>query len=711
MKRRINFVWSFAVFAAALCVSATHAGEKIDFGHDVLPIFTERCVRCHGAKKQEGGLRLDVRRRALLGGDSGHVIVAKSAAKSELIKRITSNDIAKRMPPGGDPLSAKQVAAIRAWIDAGVPWPDDLAGVEQLDHHWSFRPVKRTEPPAIKNKDRVRSPIDGFVLARLEKEGATLSSEAPRHTLVRRLYLDLLGLPPTPEEVNAFIEDKRADFYERRVDRLLASPHFGERWGRHWLDLARFAESDGYENDRLRPDAWRFRDWVVDAVNRDAPFDEFTRLQLAGDLLPMPSNDAYIAAGFHRNTLWNSAASADKEEFRTRAIQDRADTTSAVWMGLTLGCAKCHSHKYDPISQREYYQLYAFFNNTDNHEIPLPNKKEQILTLRATSRPTHVFQRGNFLQKGDAVTPDTPMFLPKLQTRNKNADRLDLANWLVDPRHPLTARVAVNHFWQHLFGFGLVRSPENFGANGEAPSHPELIDWLASEFVALKWSRKAMLRTIVLSSTYKQSSVFPAPQTKERGTDPDNRLLGRQNRFRVEAEIVRDLALASSGLLDRKLGGPSIVPPFPEGLLAQRFQAEALRMPTKEHHRRGVYIHVQRTLTYPMLAAFDVADGNQPCWRRDRSVTPMQALTLLNDPVFTEAAQALGARLRTQASDRDSRLKLGFQLCLGRSPNARELKVLYELVETQKKPGASDNEVWIGVARTLLNIEEFVTRE
>jgi hypothetical protein len=694
-------------FAAPLA-----AGDNVDFGRDIQPILAERCFRCHGPKKQEGGLRLDVRRRAMVGGDSGPVIVARAAPRSDLLARITSADIARRMPPAGERLTAKQIGLLKAWIENGAPWPDELAGKETFDDHWSFRPVKRPDAPIVKAKERVRNPIDAFILDKLEKHEWTLSREADRRSLIRRLHLDLIGLPPTPEEADAFVKEPRPDAYERLVDRLLASPHFGERWGRHWLDLARFAESDGYENDNLRKDAWRFRDWVIDAVHRDLPFDQFTILQLAGDLLAKPTTDEFIAAGFHRHTLWNSAASADKEEFRTRAIKDRADTTAAVWMGLTLGCAKCHSHKYDPISQREYYQLYAFFNNTDNHDLPLPESKDKIMTLRAATRPTHVHLRGNFLQKGDQVVPATPAFLPPLQARGKTADRLDLANWLIDPRHPLTARVAVNHFWQHLFGYGLVPSPENFGVNGERPSHPELIDWMASEFVRLKWSRKAMLRTIVLSTTYRQTSILaPALAAESAKLDPDNRLLSRQNRYRVDAEIVRDLALATSGLLDRKLGGPSIVPPFPEGLLAQRFQAEALRMPTKEHHRRGVYIHVQRTLTYPMLAAFDVADGNQPCLRRDRSTTPMQALTMLNDPVFTEAAQALGARLRKSNGDRDERLRFGFQLCLGRSPNARELSVLGDLVETHKKLGANEDAIWIGVARTLLNVEEFVTRE
>jgi hypothetical protein len=700
----VRLVAFLCVLAAGLgLVRSARAGDKVEFGRDIRPIFAERCFRCHGPKRAEGGLRLDVRRRAMLGGDTGPAIIARKSDAGELLLRLTSSDRTRRMPPGSEPLTAVQIERIKAWIAAGAPWPDELAGKESFDTHWAFAAVKRPAPP--KN---AAHPIDAFLLARLDKAGLTLSPPAPRHTLVRRLYLDLIGLPPTPAEMDAIVKDERADWYERAVDGLLASPHFGERWGRHWLDQARYAESDGYENDRLRPDAWRFRDWVIDAFNRDLPFDQFTIEQLAGDLLPKATSEEFTAAGFHRHTLWNSAASADKEEFRTRAISDRAETTAAVWMGLTLGCAKCHSHKYDPIAQREYYQLYAFFNNTDNHDAPANDKKAKIMTLRATARKTHVHVRGNFLHKGAEVAPGTPSFLPPLKTASATPDRLDLAKWLVAPEHPLTARVAVNQFWQHLFGQGLVRSPENFGVNGEPPSHPELLDWLASEFMRLKWSRKAMLRTIVLSEAYRQSSRFNEAAEK---TDPENRLLSRQNRFRVDAEIVRDLALASSGLLDRKLGGPSIVPPFPEGLLAQRFEAEALRRPTKDHHRRGVYIHVQRTLTYPMLAAFDVADGNQPCLRRDRSTTPMQALTLLNDPVFTEAARALGARLRKASADRDDRLRLGFQLCLGRTPNERELRVLSDLVADQEKAKASDEAVWTGVARTLLNLEEFITRE
>jgi hypothetical protein len=374
-------------------------------------------------------------------------------------------------------------------------------------------------------------------------------------------------------------------------------------------------------------------------------------------------------------------------------------------MGLTLGCAQCHGHKYDPVAHREYYQLYAFFNRTDNDDVKLADGKAAVATLKEVARPTRVHTRGNFLRPGPEVVPSTPAFLPPLKPRGPSADRLDLARWLVEPSHPLTARVAVNRFWMHLFGVGLVRTPENFGVNGAKPSHPELLDWLASEFVRRGWSRKAMIRLIVTSAAYRQSS------TVRPGQPADNELFARQNRFRVEAEIVRDLALTTSGLLAPAVGGPSIVPPFPDGLLDQKFTNEALKMPGADRHRRGLYIHVQRTLPHPTLAAFDGADGNQPCPRRDRSVTPLQALTLLNDPVFVECARALGERLRVAATSDEERIRFGFEVCVGRRPGDRERKVVTELIAAQRTAGAKDIAVWLGLARVLLNLEEFTTRE
>lgn len=660
----------------------------------VQAFFKDHCVRCHNAKVQKGKFALD---------GLGPKIEGHRSSYTAILERLRERE----MPPKSEPQpDAALVRRVVDWIQEGL--------AAQRDSHWAFQAVIRPPVPKIKGASH---PIDAFILQELASQGLNLSQEAPKDTLLRRLSLDLVGLPPTPGEIDAFLADTSTDAYVKQVDRLMASPHFGERWGRHWLDLARFAESDGYENDKLRPHAWRYRDWVVSAFNKDMPFDQFTIEQLAGDLLPKATTDQQIAAGLHRHTLWNSAASADKEEFRTLAIKDRVETTAAAWMGLTLGCAKCHSHKYDPISQREYYQVYAFFNNTDHKDISLPGGGG-AMTLVHTLRATHVHKRGNFLDKGDEVKPGVPAFLVSLapgaqanapiKGEGPIANRLDLARWLVDPKHPLTARVTVNRDWQMLFGQGLVTTPENFGKSGRPPSHPELLDWLADEFVRLKWSRKALLRTIVTSATYRQSSTHRPDVAK---IDPTNALLARQNRFRVEAEIVRDLALAVSGLLDLKLGGPSIVPPFPEGLLKQDFQSEELRLPTKDHHRRGIYIHVQRTLTHPLLAVFDAADGNQLCIKRDRSTTPMQALTLLNDPVFSEAAQKLGDRLRKVSPDRDERLRSAFRICLGRPPEARELKVLGDLVQAQQKLGAKEESVWTGVARTLINLEEFITRE
>lgn len=729
---------------AALALAAPASG-KVDFAREVYPVLSKQCFSCHGPKRQDGGLRLDVRNRVLAGGDHGRTLVPGKAEESELYRRLVTQDAAHRMPLGAPALPAAQAERIRTWINEGAAWPDTLAGKESFREHWSFRPLKRPPVPGPPETH----PVDAFIRQRLQAKGLSLSPPAERRTLLRRVHLDLTGLPPSPDEVDAFLSDQAPGAYERLVDRLLASPHFAERWGRHWLDLARFAESDGYENDRLRPDAWRFRDWVIDAWNRDLPFDQFTIEQLAGDLLPNATPAQRVAAGFHRNTLWNSAASADKEEFRTLAVKDRVDTTATAWMGLTAGCAKCHTHKYDPLTQKEYYQLYAFFNSTEDDEVAVDGGKAP--TLRTYDRPSYVHVRGNFLQKGEAVAPGTPAFLPPLRPRSDEADRLDLARWLVDPRHPLTPRVAVNFVWQHLFGQGLVPTPENYGLSGQPPTHPELLDYLASVFTApdrsveakkqgtkeekasstpphfhtstlgLRWSMKRLIRLIVTSAAYQQSSAAsPNPQSAIRNpkspsnpqsVDPENRLLWRQNRIRVEAEIVRDLALSASGLLDPKLGGPSIVPPFPEGLLEQQFTNEALKLPGPERHRRGVYIHVQRTLPHPTLAAFDGADGNQTCVRRDRTTTPIQALTLLNNPVFLESARALGERVRKLPGPPEERLRQAFRLCLSRLPTDAELAVLRELLETQQRLGAGEATQWAGVARTIFNLEEFTVRE
>jgi mono/diheme cytochrome c family protein len=703
-------------FVASFAEEREGQGPRVfsatDFAAKVQPLLASRCFSCHGSDAQEGGLRLDIRRLALAGGDSATAIHPGSSERSALIARVVSDDPKNRMPFDDEPLSPDQIQLLRTWIDAGAPWPDELAGHEAAPNHWSFQPIVRPKPPIVEPSSCARTPIDHFVLLQLRQAGLEPSPEAVRRTLIRRLSLDLIGLPPSPEDVQAFVIDPSPDTYERLVDRLLASPHFGERWGKHWLDLARFAESDGYENDGHRPHAWRYRDWVIEAINRDMPFDRFTVSQLAGDLLDDATPQDRVATAFHRNTLHNSAGGADAEEFRTKAVKDRTGVTAAVWMGLTWNCAECHTHKYDPIAQREYYGLYAFFNNADHDQV------EDVPIIKKADRVTNVQVRGNFLELAAVVEPGVPSFLPELKPRQEKADRLDLARWLVSPAHPLTARVAVNHIWQHLFGSGLVPTPENFGRRGESPSHPELLDWLAAEFAglpgddephAIPWSRKSLIRLIVCSSVYRQASVRPEHPP---ATDPDNRLLWRQNRFRIEAETIRDVALATSGLLNRDVGGPSIQPVLPTGLQQlSELKNERFQEASGSPYRRGLYVHMQRTFPYPMFGTFDGPDGNTCIMQRDRSTTPLQALTLLNDPALDESAKAMGQRLINISNDPLRRIDLGFELCLARPPEESERTIIAELIGQMRVAGLDEESIWRGVARTLLNLDETITRE
>ena len=643
----------------------------------------------------------------------------------------------------------------------------------RTEAHWAFKAPQLSPVPAVKNQRWVRNPIDAFILTRLEREDIQPSPEADRATLLRRLSLDLIGLPPTPEQVKAYLTDRGKDAFERVVDGLLASPHFGERWGRHWLDLARYADSSGYQIDRPRPSAWLYRDWVIDAFNRDLPYDQFTINQLAGDLLPSATLEQKTAAGFHRLAMMNHEDGVDAEEFRCKAKVDRVSTTGTAWLGLTVGCAECHNHKYDPISQREFFQLYAFFNNSDEVEVAAPQPADparferghkawadefgrmkveldastktnaaraaelkkslarhrrrepkkaetQAASFReSTNRAmASVHVRGDFLRKGERVIAGTPMVLPALHPRASSADRLDLARWLVQPGHPLTARVAVNHIWQHLFGRGLVATPEDFGTRGEVPSHPELLDWLSVRFSSappegLSWSRKELIRLIVSSAAYRQSSAA-RPESLTR--DPLNTLVARQSRLRTESEIVRDLHLAVSGLLNDDIGGPSFRPYLPEDVKklggAGAFSWTDTEGPEK--YRRGLYIFAQRTVPYPTAMTLDQADSSQSCPRRETSNTPLQALTLLNHGIFVECARVLGKRIVDEAPSTDDRTRLtrAFQICLARSPVEAELSRLQSLLADQRRATrGNESAAWTAVAQVLMNLDEFLTRE
>jgi len=740
--------------AIVLFVLATPA-LAVDYVTGIKPLLKSRCFGCHGALQHEGGLRLDAISLIRAGGDSGALIAEKNSGASLLFQRVSANDPAERMPPEGsgvEPLSAEEVARVREWIDGGAIAPEEPVPPDPREH-WAFKPVKRHAVPA----GSAVHPIDAFVVSRLKEEGLSPGPAADRATLLRRLSFDLLGLPPTPAEVREFVADDQPDAYERLVDRLLASPHFGERWGKHWLDVARYADTDGYSGEQYRPWAWRWRDWVIDSFNADQPYDEFTIDQLAGDLLPEATLDERIATGFHRNALHSRETDADPEEFRVRKVVECVNVTGAAWLGLTVGCAQCHSHKFDPISHNEYFGLYAFFNSTDEVEIPAPLRgdaaafAEASLTLAALPKPeapkegepvpapqtmapvlqqrpelrvTHVQLRGDFLSPGEEVRPHTPAVLPALSS-DSVATRLDLAEWLVSAEHPLTARVAVNRAWQHLFGRGLVRTENDFGTQGSPPSHPELLDWLATELQFNGWSRKQLIRTIVTSHTYRQSAALSDELTER---DPENRLLARQNRIRHEAEILRDAALSSAGLLDTQIGGPSFRPPVPPdagNVVEYRWKSEA----TPDRYRRGVYIVVQRNVQLPFLMTFDAPDGNTFCTRRERSNTPPQALTLLNDPFFFECAAALGRRVVMEAETDDERIALAFLSCASRGPADDERLEFQAFLRDQRRlleerpelatalaagaPAEQAIEValWTSAARVLMNTDEFVCRE
>ena len=1051
-----------AAFSLLLSVPASvRCAEPIDFEKSVRPILQKHCVACHGAKRTESGLRLDRAKRALAGGDQDVAIVPGKPDESPLLMRLRSTGD-DQMPPEGPRVSDHDIAVLSTWIKSGAVWPADSDEDPAYAAHWSWEMLNQPELPQSTEWDT--NFVDVIVRQKLQGQGFQPAEAAERSTLIRRAYLDVTGLPPAPVEWEKWTTDGNGNWYERMVDSLLKSPHYGEHWGRLWLDQARYADSDGYEKDRPRPSAYLYRDWVIDSLNQNMPFDQFSIQQIAGDLLPEATPRMIAATGFHRNTLTNNEGGIDREEDRVKQTVDRLNTTFTVWMGLTVQCAQCHSHKYDPISQQEYYELYAFFNDADESTQVLDPSDEQrravdaakagwsarvaqleqkvesakaeirthqkqreqelrqrfpdgrpspptsglkalltfdgadplavtgapesaarfhgpgtlavgrdaaddsrvgvsfdgsgqhiqldgvprfnadqpftcslwirpednlggLITLidepnrfrgidftnnrgllevhlvdtwpvnaikvtptsarlrtgewqhvlfsydgsrkaagvticingkqaqlkvhfdnltgdfateepwrigrrkagtflkgklddvriydrilseaeiarvmgdnarlaaalrliavdleerteeqedqlldyfvfadqqayslqselktvrenppqverstamvmkqRSTPRETFIHKRGEFLNKGRRVGIGTPDFLPPMKPRGDRPDRLDLAHWMFGPGSSLTARVAVNRIWQAYFGTGLVRTDADFGTQGERPSHPELLDALAIQLRDSGWDLRALHRTILTSSTYRQSSRFRSGLNDR---DPNNRLLGVQKRIRVSAETVRDLALSVSGLLDPKVKGPSVYPPLPAGVIELAFVDVINRGPWKvsegrDRYRRGLYTFFQRTSPYPMLSLFDAPDSNVTCTRRERSNTPLQALTLWNDPVFAEAAAHLASRiLNAEVDDPASvthRIQHAFVLCFARKPSPEEIRAVESLLreseriykadlEAAKKvvgetSGAPDHALslraaWVSVARTLMNLDEFITR-
>jgi hypothetical protein len=1048
------------------CTGEPQSAEKptVDFARDILPIFKERCYECHDARKHQSGLRLDLRAGALRGGESGKAaIAAKDSGNSELLRRVLSTDETEFMPPKGDRLTPAQVKSLRDWIDAGAPWPDEFAGDDAKLRHWAFKPPVGPRLPDVSRaagglgRGWPRNAIDYFILARLSKENLQPSPEADRTTLIRRLSLDLIGLPPTIEEVDAFLSDQSKDAYEKVVERLLNSPHYGERWGRHWLDAARYADSDGFEKDKSRQ-VWFYRDWVISALNRDLPYDRFIIEQLAGDLLPRATQEQIVATGFLRNSMINEEGGVDPEQFRMEAMFDRMDAIGKGILGLTIQCAQCHDHKFDPLTQSEYYRLFAFLNNdheanvavytpdeemmradlfrqiaaieadlkhkhpdwrdqiraweekaksgqpewvvlrpavdphtdggqkylpledgsflaqgyaptkhkvqmtvkTDvkdvtafrvellndpnlplggpgrslkgtgaltefaveaapaddpkkfekikfvkatadvnppetpldpiyddkskkrrvtgpasfaidgkdetawgidvgpgrrnqprkavflaekpishpggtvlrffltqnhggwnsddnqNHNLgrlrlslttqpdaeadPLPARVRAVLSIpperrtaadeaavfaywrttvaewqeandriealwkqypegsaqlvlqpREQPRATHVLKRGDFLKPTRRVTAGVPMFLHPLAAAPLAAgesrpgegsatqpNRLTFAKWLVDRRSPTTARALVNRVWQTYFGTGLVPTSEDLGTQSEPPSHPELLDWLAVEFMERGWSLKALHRLIVGSATYRQSSkVTPALLA----TDPYNRLLSRGPRIRVEAEIVRDLSLAASGLLNPKVGGRSVFPPLPDWMFQPPVSYGPKIWPTEkgpERYRRALYTFRYRSVPHPFLQTFDAPNGDFACVRRARSNTPLQSLMTLNEPIAMDCAKALALNTLRDGGKTDAeRIVYAFRRCVARRPTDAESAELLGLLARERErfadasskpeelgsPGAefpreppegikpAETAAWTIVARVLLNLDEMITKE
>jgi len=820
--------WFLIPACVGLALPAAAADRTaVDFTRDIRPILSNHCFKCHGpdAKTREAELRLDTKAGAFADRDGKKVIVPGKPDASELVRRITAKDADVRMPPKTEKLqlNEQQIDLLKRWIEQGAKW----------EAHWAFQAPKRPTVPlsSVRNRERGRNAIDGFIVARLEKEGLELSPAARRETLIRRVTLDLTGLPPTIAEIDAFLADTSPNAYENVVDRLLASPAYGERMAWDWLDASRYADSNGFQGDPERT-MWPWRDWLVQALNDNKPFDRFTIEMLAGDLLPDATLQQVIATGFNRNHMINGEGGRIAEETRVENVFDRTETTATVWMGLTMTCCRCHDHKFDPISQKEYYGFYAFFNNTSEdgrgrsgaappavtftpldvrREIaeldariqrlatnladvekrqtpPLdsaapqePKDQKQWKTLRAalkkkpaqrnakelqaisayfaTSHPqfakavrqlravrvqrdaagkravrvmvmddlkkpreTFILTRGTYNKPTEKVTAGTPSLLPPLPKTAKG-DRLALAKWLVSPSHPLTARVTVNRIWQQFFGTGIVKTTEDFGIQGEKPSHPELLDWLATEFIRSGWDVKHMHRLIVTSATYRQRSsvgrianpsvgeshaatdglaIRPTgrnPQSK----DSDNRLLSRFPRYRLPSWMLRDQALAVSGLRVSKLGGPPVKPYQPPGIWAEATFGK--KRYVQDHgdklYRRSLYVFWRRIVGPTMF--FDSA-ARQTCEvKPSRTNTPLHALTTLNDTTYVEAARVFAERVMRRAKSADDRITLAFRMATARKPSAAELAILRKRLEILRRIFGSQPKE----AAALLKVGEF----
>jgi hypothetical protein len=799
-----------ATLIALSCSVSAHGGDtsvkrtkKVDFARDIRPILANHCWSCHGPdeKTREAGLRLDLREAATAKLKSDKIaIVPGNVVSSTLVTRIEAKKESHRMPPpeSKKPLNETQKQLVKRWIEQGA----------EYNAHWAFSAPKRPALPTVKDKEWVRNPIDAFVLARLEEEGLKPSPAANKETLMRRVSLDLTGLPPTLEELDLYLNDKSPNAYEKAVDRLLASPRYAERMALPWLDAARYADTNGYNNDEERF-MWPWRDWVIESFRTNMPYDKFIIEQIAGDLLPNPTLQQRIATGFNRNHVLTTEGGIFEEEYRVEYVADRVHTTATAFLGLSMQCARCHDHKYDPIAQKEYYQFFAFFNNinekvvnynkggaaepfirivtpenqaklaeiekrraeidlllkkkdaakdadTPKHKKELADLDQKKAAIEKVSPPVmvmaemtpprqaYLLKRGQYDQRGDKVDAAVPAMLPKMP-KDAPANRLGLARWLVDPANPLTARVAVNRWWAMYFGAGLVETTDDFGLQGDLPSHPELLDWLATEFVSplpaagegpgvRGWDVKRMQKLIVTSATYRQSSRV----TKELfDRDPKNRLLAHATRQRLPAETIRDNALAISGLLKEKIGGPSVKPYQPAGLWEDVSVNRGYKYVADKGdglYRRSMYTFWRRTCPPPSMMLFDAPDRETCFFRRARTNTPLHALVLLNDPTYLEAARKLAERVMHKAAAPGPRLALAFRLALARTPTDKEAAIVLDmyqetLAKFRNDPAAATKLLSVGdsprdaklneielaayttVMNLILNLDEAITKQ
>lgn len=914
-----RFLIGLAVLAIAITTifwSAGWFGHRVDYNAEVKPILNKHCMGCHGGVKKAGDVSFLFEHEMMEPGKSGKIpVVRGDAAASEMIRRILSDDPDEKMPKNGTPLNEQEVSTLKQWINEGAEW----------ETHWSYKKIERPEVPSLNSwrnlfgllntgdKKWAKNEIDHFILEKLKEKGLQTSPEADRATLLRRVSLDITGLPPTEKEVADFQKDQSPDAYEKVVDRLLESPAYGERWTSMWMDLARYADTKGYESDGGRT-MWRYRDYVVKSFNEDKPFDQFTIEQLAGDLLPggsdgFPKEENMIATGFHRNTMTNNEGGTDDEEFRTAALIDRVNTTWEVWQGTTFGCIQCHSHPYDPIPHEDYYKYAAFFNNSRDEDVwdewpklrfykgedsarvervkgwiekykpeeleaktkfmkvmepkinahnfvkgdqstvlqisyygvkdkgnarisqvnltgvdnvlmnvstkaenatltlhldkldgpvlstmKLPTRDtviiapvnqttgkhdiylslnspkaptewvriswmsfqkeipgagqpgyEQIVSDYATiltrptesmpviwegkgdfARKTHVFVRGNWMVKGAEVKPDVPKLLAPMP-KEYSRDRLGLAKWIVSRDNALTGRVVVNRFWEQLFGKGIVETVEDFGSQGAEPSHPELLDWLAADFIETDhWSVKKLLKTIVMSATYRQSSKTDHDKLEK---DPYNIYISRGPRVRLSAEQVRDQALACSGLISKKMYGPGVMPPQPDKIWQSPYSGEKWVLSQGEdRYRRGLYTYWKRTAPYPSMVTFDAPSREFCQSRRILTNTPLQALVTLNDPVYLEAAEKLATRMQKRGKTPEQQLTEGYRMLTFQPIEKKNLNVLVKIYKDalnayRKRPVDADSILAYGQERSpelaaltisanvMLNLDNVVTKE